>query len=480
MKAGKTVIFIFCVMLGLALLCLAFNGNTYRFLGVDWHFPTLAKALTPSQQEHRDELAKQKADSLQDQLNKMHGAKMQEFEKFCKTSPARFYMPGGDADYLDDVFAALDNAKSHPVRIMHYGDSQIECDFMTSDLREYLQSTFGGSGVGLVPAVQPVETVTLSQSVSPELQRYSVYGSKEFRATHNRYGPMGAMSRLDGSATFNFTTSSSDDYPHSKTFGKVSVAMKGSGSFSVTAGGKTYTLKPATSGGDQMQLYSVTLDRPVRHATLHASGHMDLYGFMLDGTRGVVVDNISMRGCSGTIFTQIDNNTIAPFFSAEPVSLIILQFGGNNIDSFNSEEGTKYYTDELRKQIAYFHKISPRSKILFIGPGDMATRVNGELQTYPCMTKAVAALRKAANESGAAFWDLYSAMGGNHTMIDWVNAEPRLAERDYTHFTHIGAQKAAKILNDTFGLYYKFYRLRTGKAAATSGKAPAGKSTKSK
>lgn len=42
-----------------------------------------------------------------------------------------------------------------PVRIAFMGDSFVEGDILTADLRESLQDTFGGGGVGFVPAASP-------------------------------------------------------------------------------------------------------------------------------------------------------------------------------------------------------------------------------------------------------------------------------------------------------------------------------------
>lgn len=43
------------------------------------------------------------------------------------------------------------NAMDRPVRIAYFGDSFIEADILTGDLREMLQKRFGGCGVGYVP-----------------------------------------------------------------------------------------------------------------------------------------------------------------------------------------------------------------------------------------------------------------------------------------------------------------------------------------
>lgn len=43
-----------------------------------------------------------------------------------------------------------------PVRIAYFGDSFIEADIFTADLRERFQSEFGGCGVGYVPITSSI------------------------------------------------------------------------------------------------------------------------------------------------------------------------------------------------------------------------------------------------------------------------------------------------------------------------------------
>ena len=57
---------------------------------------------------------------------------------------------------------------------------------------------------------------------------------------------------------------------------------------------------------------------------------------------------------------------------------------------------------------------------------------------------------------------MYKAQGGHNSMVKWVNARPQLAGGDYIHFTPLGAKKMSQILYDTFLLYYRYYKFRTG------------------
>ena len=63
----------------------------------------------------------------------------------------------------------LENAKSQKIRIIHYGDSQIEGDRMSNYLRTVLQKKFGGYGVGLIPAIQTIPSASIGQKCTKNL-----------------------------------------------------------------------------------------------------------------------------------------------------------------------------------------------------------------------------------------------------------------------------------------------------------------------
>ena len=56
----------------------------------------------------------------------------------------------GSVRMMDHFYHALSEAKNRPVRIAYFGDSFVEGDILTSELRELLQTKYGGKGVGWV------------------------------------------------------------------------------------------------------------------------------------------------------------------------------------------------------------------------------------------------------------------------------------------------------------------------------------------
>ncbi len=125
-----------------------------------------------------------------------------------------------------------------------------------------------------------------------------------------------------------------------------------------------------------------------------------------------------------------------------------------------TDKGISTYAESIRKQIRFLQALAPNAKIIFMGPSDMATVVNGKRQTYPKLPGVVDSLRLAATESGAAYWDIYGVMGGENSMVKWVQARPALAGSDYVHFTLAGAQKVGELFSESLMVYYEYYSWR--------------------
>lgn len=462
MKAYKIVIFIFSVLGMLALIAWTFPVEGVKAGPIQFEFPSLLEVLAVNEEPEEPQLSPEEL--LQQRLDALVAAKDNEYLDYIKNSEARFYLPNNDVTFFDDLFVQLENCDKKLLRIVHYGDSQIEEDRMSSYLRERFQNEFGGSGVGMLPAVpKSGATHTVAESINPKdrIPYYIAYGPASARASHRRYGPMAQIAHIDTVTTISFRTREAENYPHCQTFNRVRVRMQGSGSLSFTSGGVRTELKCDTAKAKAgTRLYEAILPKPVKNGTLVLSGYMDVQTVQLDGTTGVVLDNVPMRGCSGTIFTGIERQSIESFYKDENVALIILQYGGNSMPYVKSDKAIEKFCSDTKRQIEFFHQIAPGAKILYVGPSDMSTSIGGQMQTYAHLPAFVEALQKTVTESGAAFWNMFQAMGGKGSMVQWVKARPQLAGEDYVHFTNKGAQRISEILYGTFDIYYKYYRFR--------------------
>ena len=389
---------------------------------------------------------------------------LQFYRKFFYENPDRIYLPNDDYTFFDGVFKELERAKDRTVRVVHYGDSQIEMDRISQDLREQLQGRFGGIGTGFFPALGNVPSASISRSANGGFFQFTMYGDfTTVRAGHNRYGILAQVVRLDGGGTVTLrSTRNKNARERVKTFSTVSLLYgRPSASFSARAVSDTLkaevTERKADSG---TTLLTWTFPRPVEKASIRISGSAEIYAVGADGTSGVAVDNVPLRGCSGTIFHRISKPLMADCMDLTDTRLIILQFGGNYMPVARNSQVISQYQEQIAREIQYFHEVAPEARILFIGPSDMGKSVGGRIVTWPRLPEMVDSLKTTALKNDAAYWDLYRMMGGENSMGQWVKHHPPYAGPDYIHFTADGARKVGEALSKSILTYYDFYQLR--------------------
>lgn len=456
LKSHKTLTFIASAIALLALLCVIFPKDGINLGFTTLHFPSLHKVLANEQDKSIDELLAEETISVE-----LQGIadSLAYYQHLLDSSDLRFYLPNGDYTFFDNLFAQMESAQGQKriLRILHYGDSQLEMDRMSDRIRDYAQREFGGGGPGLVPVLQTIPSRSISQWANGSLSIQSSYGgdsTTSYRANGN-YGPMTRCLRLEGSASAGFKSTQHKELPESfRNFKRVKVVFNNRpGPLLITVNGiqKNYNNEGVNS-------LEWEFDSVVNNVKMNLSGTSDIYGVMIDGGYGVAVDNIAMRGCSGQQFAMINFDQLKSAYSHMDVGMIILQFGGNSVPYIRAEKSATTYAESLGKQIEIIHRACPSATILFIGPSDMSTTVNGELTTYPYLPKLINIIRDTVLQHNAAFWSIYDAMGGLNSMKVWANNG--LAGTDYIHFSQKGANLMGDRFVEAFERMREFYHFR--------------------
>lgn len=383
---------------------------------------------------------------------------------YTKTSNPTTNIPstekGDTRRFLSAFYQSLDSSYHIPIRVVHYGDSQIEEDRITDILRERWQKKYGGGGVGLIPLHQTIPTRSIrqwttinniKQNTKGGPKRYLIYGPRSMRQNNNDYGIMGQVAVMDNSIvagsqeiTMFIEPTSKKDKPH-KYFSQLRILTDN------IYGRVTISNNSILPTPQNRNIFS--LPDSTYKCNIHLKGKGKVYGVSLETPTGVIVDNIPMRGCSGTVFTRINSASLIDYFHSTNTRLIIMQYGGNMIPQTKDKSSINNYVTNLRKQVRHIRACAPYASILFIGPSDMSTRVDGKMVTYPMVPYLDQKLQKMAEEEGIAYWSMYNAMGGKNSMVTWV--EKGLAGRDYVHFTRAGANKIGKMLGDWIDSYNK-------------------------
>lgn len=372
---------------------------------------------------------------------------------------------------LANFFDALANIglESKSIRILHYGDSQIEGDRISDYLRLKLQGQFGGEGPGLISFMPVAPSVINKLSWSNGWDRYQVFAGKDKRVKHNNFGAMAHITRF---APY-FTLSDSSSYrsawikivtsknggPKAAGFNKVKLFYGGAQAkthVELYENGSLNNSDSLAAGGNfNVKEFNLNQGALLHEFKFKGKDSPDFYGVSLEGGKGVMVDNFGLRGSSGTFFNQINYGQLKNFFDYLNAKLIILQFGGNSLPYMTTKEQADNFGGYIKAQINTIKKIAPQASILVIGPADMSVKEGADYVTHPQLESLRDAIKRSAFETDCAFFDMYNCMGGKNSMVTWV--EEGIAAKDYIHFSSGGARKIAVLLYSSLMNDYNSY-----------------------
>ncbi len=387
--------------------------------------------------------------------------------------------PGNDRSVLFPFFKALQNLSqtNELIRIIHYGDSQIEGDRITGYVRHRMQKRFGGMGPGLQPPSSLYNIdFSIKQRTSDNWQRYTLLGKPDTTLTHNRFGALATFAEFS-------TTHDKTEIVEADTISKSAwISFERSNLAYSTA--RTFRQCQLFYGYNksplmlELEINDSLLDADIlppakriqkktwrfpaspQSLKLNFSGtdSPEVYAIALDGLKGVAVDNVALRGNAGLIFRRINQYQLKYMYKELNAKLLILQFGGNVVP-YISDDYSKY-GEWFYSQLTRLKQINPELSIIVIGVADMSKKEKDKYVSYPNIEPIRDVMKDAAFRAGCAYWDLYEAMGGENSMPSWVFAQPSLASTDFVHFNHRGARVIAEMFYNALIHDYENY-LRT-------------------
>jgi hypothetical protein len=323
---------------------------------------------------------------------------------------------------------ALQNAKNKKVRIAYLGDSFIESDLVTNELRQLLQKKYGGHGVGFVPM----------ECINSDMRKSVVQtNSKDWLTNENASKLLKTFTPNDSYSKYSLQNpykNCSTAYLFYKATENNSIQVE-----------TDSIIKEKNLAETNNKLVAEKINT-VAFSTLKISSNSSSTNFLgvsFEDSTGVYVDNFSTRGSHGTHLQKLDTTTLQQFNAIQQYDLIVLHFG---INVLSNSENLDWYKIGLQKTIGFLQQQFPRSAILIISTSDKAVKTNGIYETDKGVPILVNIQNEIAEKNGIAFWNLYENMGGYNSMLTWVNADTAMAYKDYTHINFKGAAKVANLL----------------------------------
>ncbi len=322
-------------------------------------------------------------------------------------------------------------------RIAVVGDSYIEGDIFTQDLRELLQCEYGGEGVGYVNM----------HSDFPGFRRSVKQGGSGWKTffankkADSKYLDLSEQYAIPtGTATSTYEGTKAFTHTESWSRSRFLFIAPENTLISVKSGDGEWEERNIVGSPDVqcIELAETVSNFGVRTASTSLIG----LGVWLDGTSGISLDCMSSRGFSGITLTKINPELCREMADVIDYDLIILEFGINAMSA--QQKDYSIYCSRMVEVINHVRRCYPRADLLVMGVGDRGEKRGGQVRSMSTAPAMIAAQRDAARRAHCLFWDTREAMGGEDAVVAWSNEG--LINKDYIHMTHKGGARLAKEL----------------------------------
>lgn len=346
-----------------------------------------------------------------------------------------------NADHLAPFFEKLfrlEDCDSNQISILHIGDSHIQADYLTREVRKNFQLRFGNAGRGLVFPLKVADTNEPADYHSTTNTSWAVAKINSSARTPEPGVSGISISSGENGANFDVSTYNHDDLDYS--FSQVTlIHTKDSLQFDCRFSdapskfGYLMSAKPSESGENST---SVQFMRPTNFVRIQAEQtevgqqSITINGLILQNSNpGVVYHSV---GINGAHFS--DYNSSPLFFRQVKMlkpDLIIISLGTN--EGANIKVTTDEIILSVENMIQSIRSVSPDACILITTPADDFFR---KKYKNPYLEAVQRGLLKSTDLEGVACWDLYSISGGYGSAGDWRKAG--MLQRDGVHFNKQG------------------------------------------
>ncbi|UJR78885.1 GDSL-type esterase/lipase family protein [Sandaracinus amylolyticus] len=359
--------------------------------------------------------------------------------------------PNGTAmrAFYDALYRTAAREPGAITRVAHYGDSSIALDGITQTVRERMQHRFGDAGHGFVLAARGSMPYRHRGVRHESSDAWRLMDITHLPLSDGHYGYGGYQARSISGATAEFATAEEGNPvgTHASRFEVLYERHPRGGRFEIRVDGGEPQLVDTRGEPVTDDVHRVVVPDGPHEITIRTVGHGEshLYGVVLerDGP-GVVYDSLGMVGARARRFLGFDRAHLARQLEQRGTNLVVIGYGGNDADDDRDEA---QFEEDFRQVARLVRQARPEASCLLFAPLDQAERdERGRIRTLETVPMIVRAMRRAAQAEGCAFFDTWSAMGGEGGMERWFRSRPRLAFGDFRHATPAGYRVIGNML----------------------------------
>jgi hypothetical protein len=325
------------------------------------------------------------------------------------------------------------------------GDSFVEGDILTADLRELLQDTFSGGGVGFVPVASPL--TGFRQTVKTISKGWTPYNIMQRRTVPEPYvGDFfvsGWVAKASAGASTRWEMSDKRRHLQECQRARLTFICREAARIAIRLNEGEERWFDFEAGDIVRQI--VVEEEQIRSLEMRVeSGEAGFtaIGADFDSIGGVQVDNLSIRSNNGQAMFWSSAAVNAQMHAIRPYDLVILQYGLNIMQA--DRHNYSLYGEQVEKMVRYVESCFTGAAVVVMGVSDRAQRDENGFAPMDEAPDLVRAQREAAERCRVAFWNTYEAMQRKGGMIEFV--AQGWAGKDYTHINYAGGREVARAL----------------------------------
>jgi hypothetical protein len=347
------------------------------------------------------------------------------------------------APFLRALLAREKGGERRVIRVLHFGDSLIDLDLITSTLRRRFQQRFGDGGHGFTPVARPwrwydQRGVLLSESSGWNHLR--LVGER----AHDGHLGLGAVAVESQSGRPSVSLRTSE----ARRFDRLEVYYErrpGGGTLDIRVDGDALAKVDTAGEARAPAVFSLRVRDTPHQVKLQAQGKVRLYGLILERSEGGITwENLPLIGTRFHELIRLSAKDWTTQLEQRQPDLVIFQYGANDTLSFGGS--LEQYGKSIAAVLGRVRRALSKSSCLVIGPLDRLQRdLRGGLHSPPIVRSVGRVQRVQAHTAGCAFFDGQRAMGGPGAMKQWLTRG--WARKDMVHLSPKGGRAFAMLLD---------------------------------
>lgn len=354
---------------------------------------------------------------------------------------------------LEPLIFGFQNANNRKVKVLHIGDSHVQADIFTYEIRNRLHKVLGYGGRGIVFPYAAARTHSAHDYSTSFHGTWESAKNVQFKPKLD-LGFSGVTVRTyDKKASFTIKFFPNEHHHKNKVLKIYRKYDEKSYDLKIYLGPFEKPVYVNTRQDSSKPYIQVVLPSVPNEITfyIYASDvnqkFFECYGisFETEENKGLIYHSVGINGAG--LFSILRQNVMDEQIAEMQPDVILIDLGGND---YYSGMNVPVYEETLRSLVSRFQAISPNTTIVISCSHDL---YRGGLSIPEC-AKAQRIAKQIAWEEGCVFFDYYNTFGGRYAMLKWY--KNNLAQMDRVHLNYPGYLLRGELYANAFlNTFYK-------------------------